>query len=128
LAAADTSSRQSATSLPNLQTDGDTLKRVMIQLLESMMTITPAAGRVRVESQVRGNEMRIGVLSSGELPQNEIDDMFVGFIQGKHPEESYSSRLSMYLARNNVERLGGKIWAESEEGRGTAVYFILPVV
>jgi signal transduction histidine kinase len=38
---------------------------------------------------------------------------------------SYSTRLSMYLARNSVERLGGSIWAESD--RGTAIYFTVNI-
>jgi signal transduction histidine kinase len=33
----------------------------------------------------------------------------------------------MYLAANTVERFGGKIWADSESGRGTIVYFTVPV-
>jgi signal transduction histidine kinase len=68
----------------------------------------------------------VSIFSSGPaLPATEIEDMFVGFIQGKHPEETYSSRLSLYLVRNNVERLGGRIWAESD--RGSYLYFTLPV-
>jgi signal transduction histidine kinase len=119
---------KTVTGLPNLNTDREALKRVVLQLLEKMIAITAPGGRVRVESLVKGQEMRIGVTSSGPaIAQEDIEEMFVGFIEGKHDQATYSARLSLYLARNNVERLGGKIWAESEAGRGTAIYFIMPI-
>ncbi len=119
---------KTVTGLPNLNSDREALKRVMLQLLEKMIVISPPGGRVRVESLVKGQEMRIGVTSSGAVVnQEEIDEMFVGFIEGKHDQASYSSRLSMYLARNNIERLGGKIWAESDASRGTSIFFILTI-
>ncbi len=115
------------TGLPNINTDREALKRVLVQFIEKMISITSPGGRVRVESSVKGHEVRIGVSSSGPaLPQEEIDDLFAGFIDGKHDEATYSSRLSMYLARDNVERLGGRIWADSEQGRGTMIFFTLP--
>lgn len=120
--------QKTPTGLPAIHADRDSLKRVLVALLEKMMRITSPGGRVRVEIQIRTPEMRFSVFSNGPaLPQAEVVDMFVGFIQGKHDESTYSDRLEMLLARNNVERLGGKIWAESEEGRGTIVFFTLPV-
>jgi PAS domain S-box-containing protein len=117
---------KSVSGLPSLSLDKEILHGVIIQLLEKMISITGAGGRVRVESLIKGNAMRIGVLSSGPaLPEQEISEMFAGYIEGKHKMESYSSRLSLYLARNNVERIGGMIWAESD--RGTAIYFTLPL-
>lgn len=113
--------------LPSINGNRDAARGILVQVLQSMIGVTAAGGRVRVESAMREGEMRISVSSSGPaLPQVEIEDMFVGFIEGKHSMETYSDRLSMYLARNNIERLGGKIWAESEAGRGTFVYFTLP--
>jgi Signal transduction histidine kinase len=113
--------------LPSINGNRDAARGILVQVLQSMIGVTAAGGRVRVESAMREGEMRISVSSSGPaLPQVEIEDMFVGFIEGKHNMETYSDRLSMYLARNNIERLGGKIWAESEAGRGTFVYFTLP--
>lgn len=119
---------KTVTGLPPINGNKEAIMGILRQVLERMIVITAAGGRVRVESQLRGNEMRIGVSSSGPaLAQSEIADMFVGFIEGKHSQDTYSSRLSMYLARNNVERLGGKIWTESEAGRGTSTYFTLPI-
>ncbi|MBS2009383.1 MAG: PAS domain-containing sensor histidine kinase [Cyanobacteria bacterium SZAS TMP-1] len=119
---------KTVTGLPNISGNKEAITGILLQVLERMIDITGAGGRVRVESLSKGQEMRIGVSSSGPaLPEGEIADMFVGYIEGKHAEHTYGSRLSMYLARNNVERLGGKIWAESEAGRGTITYFTLPI-
>jgi PAS domain S-box-containing protein len=116
------------TGLPEVTADRGALKAVISQLIEKMVNITASGGKVRVEVHVKGSELRIRVTSSGPpLPDSEIVDMFIGFIPGKHREDTYSSRLSMYLASNNVERLGGKVWAEPQDGKGTAIFFTLPV-
>jgi PAS domain S-box-containing protein len=118
---------KSVTGLPNLTGNREAVHGIIMQLLEKLVGITSAGGRVRVETSAKSGEMRIGVLSSGPaLANQEIVDMFAGFIEGKHSQAEYGSRLSMYLARNNVERLGGKIWAESD--RGTSIYFTMPIV
>ncbi len=119
---------KTVTGLPSIAGNREAIMGILRQVLERMIMVTAAGGRVRVESQMRGNEMRIGVSSSGPaLPESEIAEMFIGFVEGKHSQDTYGSRLSMYLARNNVERLGGKVWAESEAGRGTTTYFTLPI-
>ncbi len=114
--------------LPNVAGNGETIKNALCQFLEKIISITGSGGRVRVESVIKGAEIRISILSSGPaLGEADVADMFVGFIAEKHAENTYSSRLSLYLARNNIERLGGKTWAETEAGRGTVIYFTLPV-
>jgi PAS domain S-box-containing protein len=117
---------KSVTGLPNLNGNRETVYSIIVALLEKMVSITTPGGRVRVETSARAEEMRIGVLSSGPaLPAQEIADMFAGFIEGKHDQAEYGTRLALYLVRNNVERMGGKIWAESD--RGTAIYFTAPL-
>jgi PAS domain S-box-containing protein len=119
---------KSVTGLPNMTGNREALRIVLSQILEKMIAGTAPGGRVRVETVIKGSEVRFGISSSGPaLPEGEIADMFAGFIPAKHSEDTYSTRLSMYLARNHVERMGGKIWAESEAGRGTIIYFTLPL-
>jgi signal transduction histidine kinase len=119
---------KTTTGLPSLYTDRDTIHRILLQILEKILSVTESGGHVRIESLLHDKEMRISILSSGPaLSQGDIADMFDGFIEGKHDEGSYRSRISLYMARNSVERLGGKIWAESVKGKGAAIYFKLPV-
>lgn len=114
--------------LPTVAMSKEAVRNTLVNVLQRMIGLTQAGGRVRVETMLRGQELRIGVMSSGPaLSEVEIGDLFAGFIEGRHDESTYSDRLSMYLARNTVERFGGKIWAESEAGRGTVVYFTVPV-
>jgi K+-sensing histidine kinase KdpD len=119
---------KTTTALPNMTGNREGIRSVLTQVLDRMISGTAAGGRVRVETVVKGSELRVAVSSSGPaLPESEIADMFAGFIPSKHSEDTYGVRLALYLARNHVERMGGKIWAESEAGRGTFIYFTLPL-
>lgn len=119
---------KTVTGLPTTAISKDIVRDIIVQLLEKMISVTAPGGRVRAETTVRGKEIRLIVSSSGPaVHPTEVEDMFVGFIDGKHTEDTYQSRLNMYLARNNAERLGGKLWAEAEPGRGTAIFLTLPV-
>ncbi len=119
---------KTVTGLPTVNTDKVTFRNVVIELLTKMISITAAGGRIRVENKLKDREVRMSITSSGPpLSQEEILDMFVGFVQDKHAEETYSSRLSMYLTRNNVERLGGRIWCAADEEGKTTINFTIAV-
>ena len=117
---------KTVSGLPTTGVDEHLVRDSITQLIEKMISITAGGGRVRVETSAKSTEIRISFFSSGPaLSRNDLEDMFAGFIQGKHDEDTYSARLSMYLVRNNLERIGGRIWAESD--RGTYIYVILPI-
>ncbi len=119
---------KTVTGLPSTAINKEIVRDIIINLLEKLISVTAPGGRVRAETTVKGKEIRLIISSSGPaLQQVEIEEMFIGFVDGKHTEDTYQTRLNMYLARNNAERLGGRIWAESEAGRGTAIFLTLPV-
>ena len=118
---------KTSTALPSLSGNRALIKSILIPAVDKMISITAPGGKVRVESSLKDKEIQLSISSSGPaLAEEEIADMFAGFIPGKHNEDSYGSRLSLYLARNNTERIGAHIWAQSEASRGTTVYITFP--
>ena len=131
---------KTSTALPNITADRIFTKSILSPIIEKMISITAAGGKVRVESSTNGKEIQLSVASSGPaLSEEETADIFAGFNPEKHDEESYSSRLALYLSRNNAERIGAKVWAQSETrtetnaqdeqiaSQGTTVYIVFAV-
>lgn len=116
------------TGLPPTAINKEMARDIIIKILDKLITITAAGGRIRAESTVKGKEIRLIFSSSGPaLSQEEIAELFIGFIEGKHAADSYRTRLDLYLAKNNMERLGGRMWAEADPAKGTAIFLSLPV-
>jgi len=106
---------KTSTALPNITGNRALMKSILSPIIEKMISVTAPGGKVRVESVEKDKEIQVSVSSSGPaLSEEEIVDMFSGFVSGKHDEDSYGSRLALYLARNNAERSGATVWAQSE--------------
>ncbi len=119
---------KTSTALPNLTNDRPLVKSVLTPIIDHMISVTEAGGRVRVESVYKDNEIELSISSSGPaLSEEETADMFSGFVAEKHSEDTYGTRLALYLSRNNAERLGANIRAQSDIGEGTTVYVTFPV-
>jgi K+-sensing histidine kinase KdpD len=119
---------KTVTSLPALNSNRQAIKESLVHLLQHMMGKSNEGSRVRVETIVSNGLVRIGVSSNtAQMSDDDITDMFAGFIEGKHKEETYPEKLSLFLVRSNVERLGGVIWPERMADGGVVAYFTLPI-
>ena len=119
---------KTSTAMPNIRGNRAVIKSILAPIIDKIINSTDSGGKVRVESTFQDKEIKLGISSSGPaLAEEEIVDMFAGFIPEKHSEDTYGARLSLYLARNNAERIGAHVWAQSVSGRGTTIYITLPV-
>jgi signal transduction histidine kinase len=83
---------------------------------------------VRVACAARENTVRFSVTDTGPgIPPEQIPHLFGRFWQADAGDRR-GIGLGLSIARGIVESHGGRIWVESEVGRGTTFQFTIPVV
>jgi len=71
---------------------------------------------------------RVMVIDHGEgIPSDEVEFIFDAYRQANSKHGSRGTGLGLSIAKQIVELHGGKIWAESQLGKGTTVSFMLPL-
>ena len=111
--------------------DRDKIDQVLTNLIGNALKFTPVQGRVTVSTSRNGHEsVQVSVSDTGPgVPPDEKEKIFAKFY--RVPEinggNSKGTGLGLAIAKALVELHGGRIWVESEEGRGSTFSFILPV-
>ncbi len=107
--------------------DAGRMLQVVTNLLANAIKFSPAGGQVRVTSAQLGNSLQVSVTDTGPgIAQHLLEVVFQRFRQGGH-DDRRGLGLGLYISRTLIEAQGGKMWAESEFGKGTTILFTLPV-
>ena len=105
------------------------IKQVIFNLISNAVKFTPEGGRVEVITRSMDGEVHIAVIDTGvgiaAEDRERIFDEFQQTSGGARIEES--TGLGLTLARKLVQLHGGRIWVESEVGKGSTFTFALPV-
>jgi signal transduction histidine kinase len=115
---------------PIVDADPDRVTQVLRNILDNAVKYSPEGGLVFVRAQVRDDEIVIGVADQGVgLAPEHLNRLFEKFFRvdsglGRHV---VGSGLGLPISRTIVESHGGRIWAESQLGQGTTLYFTLPL-
>lgn len=116
-------------TLPKVITDGERVKQVLINLIDNSIKYTPK-GEIRVRAYKENGFVKFEVKDTGiGIPKEYHDKIFKPFFQVASPftRKAKGSGLGLSVCKTIVEGLGGKIWFESEEGKGTTFYFTIPL-
>jgi len=116
--------------LPLLLADEQQLSSVITNLASNALKFTGAGGAVTVRAREEGPAIILEVEDNGQgIPRAHLEDIFDKFVQVKRSSESTpgSVGLGLAIAKEIVELYGGKIWAESELGRGSTFTVQLPL-
>ncbi|HTX40407.1 MAG TPA: ATP-binding protein [Acidobacteriaceae bacterium] len=120
-----------ATALPKLYTDDGKVSQILRNLISNALKFTPS-GQVRVTAESADEHLILfSVADTGiGIPSEHHEDIFREFSQVENPlqERHRGTGLGLPLCRNLALLLGGRIWLESEPGRGSTFYVAIPAV
>jgi signal transduction histidine kinase len=116
----------SAASLPAVF-DRERMLQVLANLLSNAIKFTARGGVITARAQRVGDELLVSVLDTGTgISVDMLEAVFERFWQvGRDDRRGLG--LGLYISRCIVDAHGGKIWAESELGTGSAFHFTIPL-
>jgi len=121
---------ESIPDLPVAMLDGQLTRQVILNLVSNAIKYTPPGGRIAIRIGREDGSLRWSIQDNGiGVPPASQKRLFEKFFRAEnaHTVDTEGTGLGLYLVRLIVERLGGRIACESEEGRGTIFYFMLPL-
>ncbi len=120
---------RAAAGLPPVLVDSDRLERVLINLLSNAFKFSPPNSEVTVRLASRKDEVIVSVTDrGGGIPQEQLSYLFQPYQRRPSAQERRESvGLGLYVAKGLVEAQGGRIWVESELGKGSTFSFSIPV-
>jgi len=115
--------------IPSLKADRMRIEQVVTNLVGNAIKFTPPSGLVAIDAKDMGDEVRVTVSDTGiGIPSGELGRIFDRFYQ----VDSGSTRhfrgagLGLTICKHIIAHHHGRIWAESEEGKGSTFFFTLP--
>lgn len=114
--------------LPEAMGDEHRLVQVLANLLGNAMRFTERGGEVTVAATKTSGFLEISVRDTGPgIPATELPRIFDRFWSVRRNAPKGGTGLGLAIARGIVEAHGGRLWAESEVGKGSTFRFTVPV-
>jgi len=118
-------------SIPSVYVDADKLVQVLTNLVHNAVKFTPEGGLIRVSAHLRESGfVCIGVHDTGiGVAPEHMSSIFERFKQIGNvlTDRPQGTGLGLPICKQIVEYLGGRIWVESEVGKGSTFWFTVPV-
>jgi signal transduction histidine kinase len=117
------------TALPLMHGDGETLQRIIGNLLSNAVRFTPEGGRIQLSARETADGLRISIEDTGiGMAPDQIPIALQAFrqIASKFRKDLAGAGLGLPIARHLVELHGGTIWIESCIDMGTTVTIHFP--
>lgn len=112
-----------------VQTDKEKVYAILTNLIKNAIKFTEK-GKIEFGYEVAVDKLVFHIRDTGiGIPENKQKTIFERFVQASSGMSSVyeGAGLGLSISKAYVEMLGGEIWLESEQGRGTSFFFTLPL-
>lgn len=116
--------------IPAILADSVRLGEVATNLLANAINYTPAGGRVEMSVKISPTDVVTSVTDTGiGIPKEAIPHLFGKFfrVSNSSQQGNKGTGLGLFISKSIIEKLHGKIWVESEVGKGSRFSFSLPL-
>jgi histidine kinase len=110
--------------------DRDRLTQILTNLLKNAVKFTRERSRIALACRRVDSFVEFSVRDEGPgIPQEELAQLFGKFVQldSSLVRRVGGTGLGLYISKNLVEAMGGRIWVESKLGEGSVFKFTVPV-
>lgn len=117
-------------TLPKVMADATRISEVLNNLLSNAITYTKEGGTVEIGTKISADTITTHISDNGVgIPKEAIPHLFTKFfrVSGALEQGSKGTGLGLYISKSIIDLHHGKIWAESEPGKGSIFYFSLPL-
>ncbi|GIU72254.1 MAG: hypothetical protein KatS3mg003_1733 [Candidatus Nitrosocaldaceae archaeon] len=114
-----------------IRSDKNRIEQVLNNMIFNAIDFVPENGRIEIAAKDNGNDILFYVKDNGiGIPKDKQNDLFKKFYQidTSAKRKHGGSGLGLAICKGIVEALGGNIWVESQEGKGSTFYFTIPKV
>ncbi len=109
--------------------DRERLQQVMINLLTNAIKYSPKSDNVFVKAVLEGNEIKVSVRDTGiGISKKNLNKIFDRYYREEGNAIHFQGLgIGLSISKEIIKRHNGKIWAESEPGKSSTIYFTLPL-
>ena len=122
--------KRSKEHLPRVMADEEKMQIVVDNLLKNALKYTPSGGKIIISLEREKRKIRFSIKDTGVgIPANQQKRIFTKFFRANNVRkmDTVGSGLGLYIIKNIINAHHGRIWFESEEGKGTTFFFTLPI-
>lgn len=115
----------------HVSADEGRLRIIVNNFVSNALKYNKPGGTVEIYHEKQGDQLVTAIKDNGlGIPENQKAHMFEKFFRVEHEDRKTvtGTGLGMYIVKMYIEQMNGRLWFQSEHGKGTTFYFSLPIV